>query len=90
MFSILTGYYDAPAGIDIREDLYYNAYFPGQAIAMAQALYADIIEYEDGTPATVSQLAKDVCTFLKWASEPEHDDRKRMGMKVRTRCCWAG
>ena len=50
---------------------------------MAQALYTDIIEYEDGTPATVSQLAKDVCTFLKWAAEPEHDDRKRMGMKVR-------
>lgn len=21
-----------------------------------------------GTPATVSQLAKDVCTFLKWAA----------------------
>jgi len=21
-----------------------------------------------GTPATISQLAKDVCTFLKWAA----------------------
>lgn len=61
-----------------------------------------------GTPATVSQMAKDVCVFLRWASgeycketvpplfglfvyptvllltEPEHDDRKRMGMKVFT------
>ena len=35
-----------------------------------------------GTPATQSQLAKDVCTFLKWAAEPEHDTRKRMALKV--------
>lgn len=49
---------------------------------MAQALYNEIIEYSDGTPATMSQLAKDVCTFLKWAAEPEHDTRKRMFIKV--------
>uniref|UniRef100_A0A8C5PMD4 Cytochrome c1 n=1 Tax=Leptobrachium leishanense TaxID=445787 RepID=A0A8C5PMD4_9ANUR len=43
---------------------------------------AGVLEYEDGTPATMSQVAKDVCTFLKWASEPEHDHRKLMGLKV--------
>lgn len=41
------------------------------------------MEYSDGTtPPTASQLAKDVCTFLKWAAEPEHDDRKQMALKV--------
>ena len=39
------------------------------------------VEYDDGTPATESQMAKDVCTFLSWAAEPEHDERKLMGAK---------
>ncbi|EGD80800.1 cytochrome c1 [Salpingoeca rosetta] len=82
VFSLLTGYCDAPAGVEIREGLYYNPYFPGQAIAMAPPLYDDQIEYDDGTPATLSQMAKDVVTFLTWCAEPEHDDRKRFGMKA--------
>lgn len=82
IFSLLTGYCDPPAGIEMREGLYFNPYFLGGAIGMAQALYSEIIEYSDGTPATLSQLAKDVCTFLKWAGEPEHDTRKRMFLKV--------
>ncbi|MDK0740077.1 cytochrome c1, partial [Clostridium perfringens] len=68
-------------GVDIKEGTYFNPYFLGGAISMAQALYNEIIEYEDGTPATQSQLAKDVCTFLKWTSEPEHDIRKRYAIK---------
>ncbi|MCP6116883.1 cytochrome c1, partial [Klebsiella pneumoniae] len=36
----------------------------------------------DGTPATASQLAKDVATFLKWCSEPELDDRRQMTIKA--------
>lgn len=82
IFSLLTGYCDPPAGIDIREGLVYNPYFPGGAIGMPQQLFNGSVEYEDGTPATVSQMAKDVCTFLRWASEPIHDDRKRDGMKA--------
>lgn len=49
---------------------------------MAQALYNEAMEYSDGTPATASQLAKDVATFLKWTSEPDFDDRKRMFIKA--------
>jgi len=27
-------------------------------------------------------MAKDVTTFLNWAAEPEHDDRKKIGLKA--------
>nr|XP_056710547.1 cytochrome c1, heme protein, mitochondrial [Euleptes europaea] len=82
VFSLLTGYCDPPTGVTMREGLYYNPFFPGQAISMAAPIYNEILEFEDGTPATMSQIAKDVCTFLRWAGEPEHDHRKRMGLKV--------
>lgn len=82
IFALLTGYCDAPAGVTLREGLYYNPYFPGGAIGMAKALYNEAIEYSDGTPATASQMAKDVSVFLKWCAEPEHDDRKRMTIKT--------
>jgi len=76
VFSLLTGYADAPEGVVLREGQHYNPYFPGGAISMAQSLYNEVLEYSDGTPATASQLAKDVSTFLKWTAEPEHDARK--------------
>ncbi|GLV45858.1 Cytochrome c1 [Carabus blaptoides fortunei] len=82
IFALLTGYCEAPAGVVLRDGQYFNPYFPGGAISMAQALYNEILEYGDGTPATASQLAKDVSTFLKWAAEPEHDDRKKMAIKA--------
>jgi ubiquinol-cytochrome c reductase cytochrome c1 subunit len=27
-------------------------------------------------------MAKDVATFLNWAAEPEHDERKKLGLKA--------
>uniref|UniRef100_A0A667IJJ2 Cytochrome c1, heme protein, mitochondrial n=1 Tax=Lynx canadensis TaxID=61383 RepID=A0A667IJJ2_LYNCA len=81
VFSLLTGYCEPPTGVSLREGLYFNPYFPGQAIGMAPPIYTEVLEYDDGEhPATMSQVAKDVCTFLRWASEPEHDHRKRMGL----------
>lgn len=85
IFALLTGYVDPPAGVVLRDGQYYNPYFVGGAISMAQALYNEVIEYSDGTPATASQLAKDVSTFLKWAAEPEHDTRKLWTIKVKAR-----
>jgi len=85
VFNLLLGYLEEPpAGIELREGQHFNVYFPGGAIGMTPPLYDEIIEYTDGTPATKSQLAKDVVTFLKWCAEPEFDDRKRLGMKAVT------
>jgi len=85
LFSLLTGYRPSPAGVVLREGLYFNPYFAGGAIGMAQALSEGVLEYDDPhVPATVSQMAKDVSTFLNWAAEPEHDERKRLGLKFLT------
>jgi len=83
IFSLLTGYpEEPPAGAKVQDGLNFNPYFPGTGIAMARVLYDGLVEYEDETPASTSQMAKDVVEFLNWAAEPEMDDRKRMGMKV--------
>lgn len=76
------GYFDPPAGIKVDEGKAYNPYFPGGVIAMPQQLFDEGIEYKDGTPATMAQQAKDICTFLRWTSEHHHDDRKRWALKV--------
>merc|ERR1711962_743594 len=82
IYHLLNGYCDPPAGIDLREGQHFNPYYPGGAIGMAPPIYNDIVEYEDGTPATQSQVAKDVCTFLTWAASPEHDMRKKIAVKA--------
>ncbi|CAM9382347.1 unnamed protein product [Ectocarpus sp. 13 AM-2016] len=81
VMSLLTGYTEAPVGKDLLPGLHYNPYFPGTSISMPPPLMDGQVEYPDGTPATVSQMAKDVTTFLAWCAEPEMDERKRMGMK---------
>ena len=49
---------------------------------MAPPIDDDAVEYEDGTEATKEQIARDIATFLAWASEPELEQRKEMGWKV--------
>jgi len=80
--ALLTGYEDAPEGVEMNEGMNYNKYFAGHQIAMAAPLMDDQISYADGTTATVEQMAHDVSVFLAWASEPSQDQRKRMGWKV--------
>jgi ubiquinol-cytochrome c reductase cytochrome c1 subunit len=79
---LLTGYAEPPEDRELLEGQSYNLYFPGNTTAMAEPLFEDAVEYDDGTPATVEQMASDVVTFLAWTAEPEMEDRKRMGIKV--------
>jgi len=82
VFSILTGYSELPFGLELREGLHFNPFFPGGAIGMAPPLSNGMVEFDDGTPATVSQMAKDVSIFLTWASIMENDEKKKMGIKT--------
>jgi ubiquinol-cytochrome c reductase cytochrome c1 subunit len=79
----MTGYKeDAPDGFELSEDMNYNTYFPGHQIAMAPPLEDEMVEYADGTPATLQQHARDISTFLAWTASPEMDERKSLGIKT--------
>ncbi|WP_426030398.1 cytochrome c1 [Caulobacter sp. DWP3-1-3b2] len=98
IYSILTGYAAPPAGLKIGDNQHYNKYMagdltsywsgshehvpPGGFIAMAPPLKANQVTFDDGTPATLDQEAKDVSAFLMWAAEPKLDERKQTGFAV--------
>ncbi|MEZ5895121.1 MAG: cytochrome c1 [Parvularculaceae bacterium] len=107
VYSLLTGYEDAPASVRLAPTQHYNPYFTGDmsqllkdeyrnaeghplpgvevpvggVLAMAPPLSDGVIDYaDDETPETVEQYAKDVVTFLTWASEPKMEQRKSLGI----------
>ena len=82
IYSLLQGYEDAPSGITLDEGVHYNKYMYGNKIKMSAPLSDGIIEYGDGTVASVEQMSKDVTTFLMWAAEPHLEARHRMGFKA--------
>jgi len=76
--AILTGYTG-----EEREGRYVNTYFPGELIGMPPPLsQAGLVTYEDGTEATVDQMASDVAHFLQWAADPHMKARNEMGLIV--------
>lgn len=82
LFALLTGYREAPQDFKMSEGMYYNIAYSGNQIAMAPPLSEGLIEYPDGTPATIDQMARDVTAFLTWASDPEAESRRQMGLMV--------
>jgi cytochrome c1 len=82
VYALLTGYQEPPQDMTMLSGMNYNAVFPGHQIAMPPPLVEGIVDYEDGTPATVENYARDVTAFMMWAAEPKLEERKRMGLKV--------
>ena len=82
IYSVLMGYEDPPANIQLDEGVYYNKYMEGKKIKMSNPLSEGIVTYQDGTLASESQMAKDVTTFLAWAAEPTLEQRHKMGVRV--------
>lgn len=79
---ILVGYAEPPEGVTVADGMHYNIYFPGHQIAMPQMLMDNSVSYADGTPATLEQESSDVVAFLAWASDPNMEARKQMGIKT--------
>ncbi|MDO1582321.1 cytochrome c1 [Rhizobium oryzicola] len=83
IYSLLTGYQEPPEGIQVASGTHFNPYFANaQALAMAQPITADQVTYDDGTPQTLDQYAKDVAAFLMYTAEPHLEERKRTGFMV--------
>ncbi|MBI3703332.1 MAG: cytochrome c1 [Rhizobiales bacterium] len=80
--ALLKGYEDPPKGFALPSGGHYNKYFPGHNIAMPPPLTAGQVTFDDGSPATVEQYAKDVAAFMVWAAEPHMMARKRIGFQV--------
>ncbi|HXH53259.1 MAG TPA: cytochrome c1 [Sphingomicrobium sp.] len=88
IYSLLTGYRNPPQEL-LRdypeaapgEGLYFNPYFHNLNIAMPPPFAADgQVNYADGTPATIDQMAKDVTAFLVWTAEPSLERRHQYGL----------
>lgn len=82
IYSVLSGYAEAPKDLKKPDTLHYNPYFPGHLIAMPPPLTEGAVQYADGTKATVDQLSYDVTNFLTWASSPKLEAQKSTGFKV--------
>lgn len=81
LYNILVAYNEKmPADMELTPGLYYNPAMDGGKIAMATPLTDDLVEYADGTPATVDQMARDVTEFLAWSADPKMEQRKRVGL----------
>jgi ubiquinol-cytochrome c reductase cytochrome c1 subunit len=97
IYSLLSGYRNAPAGLEIRPGQHYNPYMAGDLtpfwkgqghvpaggfIAMPPPLRDGQVTYDDGSAQTVDQYSKDVAAFIAWASDPKQVERKRSGVGV--------
>lgn len=78
--ALLTGY---ETGEPEEDGTYKNKHFiAAAALKMAPPLSDGVVTYDDGSPETVDQYAKDIAHFLMWAAEPKLEQRKALGFKA--------
>ncbi len=77
--AILAGY-NGETKEEAGSTFYHNAAFSTGWIQMPQPLSDGQVTYEDGTEATIDQMARDVSAFLMWTAEPKMMDRKQVGL----------
>ena len=82
IYSLLQGYEDPPPGLTLDDGVYYNKVMYGKKIKMANQLSDGLVQYADGTEASIEQMSKDVTTFLMWSAEPHLESRHQMGFKA--------
>ena len=83
VYSLLTGFVDAPDNFPLASGKSYNPYFEGRQISMPAPITDDVqVDYRDGTYATKEQMVIDVTNFLQWVAEPEAEARKKMGVRT--------
>jgi ubiquinol-cytochrome c reductase cytochrome c1 subunit len=84
VYAYLTGYTDPPAEVKMADFMNYNKTFPGHQTAMPNPFTGGdgLVEYDDGTPATVDNYVRDVVAFLAWAADPRLEERKHLGLLV--------
>lgn len=88
--SLLTGYQEVPA--ELKKEFpdfalsptgHYNPYFANLGLAMPPPLLSEgQVTYDDGTKATIDQMAQDVAAFLTWTAEPQLIKRRQTGWAV--------
>jgi cytochrome c1 len=84
LYAYLTGYKEPPPDTKVPKGMNYNRAFPKPHMtAMPDPFPGDgLIKYDDGTPGTVDNYARDVTAFLAWTADPTLENRKRLGLLV--------
>jgi cytochrome c1 len=82
IYAFLTGYNQPPAGTKVADGMNYNRAFPAHMTAMPNPFAAGdgLVKYDDATPPTVDNYARDVAAFLAWTADPRTEERKRIGI----------
>jgi cytochrome c1 len=81
----LTGYKTPPDKVKVPDGMNYNEAFPAPHFTAMPNPFAGgdgLVQYDDGTPGTVGNYARDVTAFLAWAGDPGLAERKRLGLLV--------